>query len=66
MEKSHTSTEKQSLMTQAMEIIESMSNQRIFLIGKPMTNLFNHLICGYTDENYSELLKKKINNEKND
>lgn len=66
MEKSPTSTDKQSLMNQALEIIDYMHNQRIFLIGKPMVSQFNYLICGYTDENYGQLLKKKINNEKND
>ena len=66
MNNPHTSTDKQSLMNQAVEIINYEHNQRIFLIGKPMVGQFDYLICGYTEDNYGELLKKKINNDKND
>lgn len=66
MKESSTSSDKQPLMSQALEIIEYINNQRIFFIGKPEVSQFNYLICGYTDENYSELLKKRINNDKND
>jgi len=65
-EKSHTSADKESLMIQALEIIDYVNNQRVFLIGKPMLSQFNYLICGYTDENYGDLLQKKINKQKND
>jgi hypothetical protein len=66
MDKSTISTDKQSLMNQGVEIIDYIHNQRIFLIGKPIVSHFNYLICGYTDENYDQLLKKKINKQKND
>ncbi|GAB3509613.1 hypothetical protein [Emticicia fontis] len=66
MEKSHKTTDRQSFFNQAVDIIDYMHNQRIFLIGKPMLSQFDYLICGYAEEKFGEFLKKKINNDKND
>lgn len=66
MKDSHTLSDKQSLMNQVVEIIDYINNQRIFLIGKPKVSLFNSLICGYTHKTIGELIKEKINKDKND
>ncbi|WP_337040869.1 hypothetical protein [Emticicia sp. 17c] len=55
----------ESLINEAIEILEYVNNQRIFLVGKPTINLFNYLICGYDEVPYHDILKNKIS-KKND
>lgn len=63
MKETHTATDTHLLMNQIIEVIEYVNNQRFFLIGKPGINLFNQLLCGYSDKNYHDLLQKKINKQ---
>ena len=60
---SHSQKEDQTLLNRNFRLIEYTHNQRIFLIGQPLPNQFNNLICGYSDADYGDILKNKTKRE---
>lgn len=56
--------EEESFVSRAVVVMEYVNSQRIFLIGKPLKEQFNQLICGYGQPDFKATFEDKIKPDK--